>query len=209
MKKYLYILIAFFFSYGSQAQYDPDALAVLNSMSEKYKAMGPYSADFTQELINESAGINDKIDGSIVVSEDMYVLKVAGQEIYNNGTDVFSYSEEIEEVTVSTYEPEEQEITLGNIYDLYKDGFKYVLMGVNQKGDRMVELDPESKDKSYFKIKLVIDKNDELNRFTVMERSGNQYVYSIKSLEKKPSISEAYFTFDDSKYPDVEIIDFR
>ncbi len=209
MKKYIYTLIIFCLAFGTQAQYDPEALTVLNAMSEKYKEMGPYAADFTQELINEAAGINDQIGGSIVVSEDKYVLKIAGQEIYNNGTDVYSYSAEIEEVTISTYEPEDQEITLGNIYDLYKDGFKYVLMAVNQNGDRMVELDPESKDKSYFKIKLVIDKNNGLKKFTVMERSGNQYVYSINSLVKKPALTESYFTFDESKYPDVEVIDFR
>ncbi|MFY0605150.1 MAG: outer membrane lipoprotein carrier protein LolA [Cyclobacteriaceae bacterium] len=209
MKKYIYTLLTICVGFSASAQYDPDALEVLNAMSSKYKEMGPYGADFTQELVNESAGINDKITGSIVVSEDKYVLKVAGQEIYNNGTDVYSYSEEISEVTISTYEPEEQEISVSNIYDLYKDGFKYILMATNQKGDRMVELDPESKDKSYFKIKLVIDKNDALKKFTVMERSGNQYIYSINSLEKKPDLTSDYFTFDESKYPDVEVIDFR
>ncbi len=209
MKKLIYTFCALVFSLNSFGQYDPDALAVLNAMSAKYKNIGTYAADFTQEMVNEAAEINDKIKGSVIVSSDKYVLKVAGQEIYNNGTDVFSYSEELGEVTISTYEPEDEEITLGNIYNLYKKGFKYVLMSVNQNGERTVELDPESKDKSYFKIKLLIDKNDDLKKFTVLERSGNKYIYTINKFEKKPGIADTYFTFDESKYPDVEVIDFR
>lgn len=209
MRKLIYVITAACIAFNAQAQYDPDALDVLNAMSAKYKSIGAYSADFTQELVNESADINDKISGSIVVKDDMYVLKVAGQEIYNNGSDVYSFNPEVSEVTVDTYRPEDQEITLGNIYDLYKKGFKYVLMSVNKNGDRIVELDPESKDKSYYKIRLVIDKNDDLKKFTVLERSGNKYVYTIESFKEMNNLVDSYFTFDEAKYPDVEVIDFR
>ncbi|WP_421890707.1 LolA family protein [Marinoscillum sp.] len=209
MRKLIYLIAAVCFAYNTQAQYDPDALAVLNAMSAKYKKIGAYSADFSQELINESAEINDKISGNILVKDDKYVLKVAGQEIYNNGTDVYSYSAELGEVTVNTYEPEDEEITLGNIYDLYKEGFKYVLMSVNKDGSRIVELDPVSKDKSYYKIRLQIDKNDDLKKFTVLERSGNKYIYTIEKFQVKNDVKDSFFTFDESKYPGVEVIDFR
>ena len=196
-------------SFFAQAQYDPDALAVLNAMSAKYKQIGAYSAKFTQELSNESAGISEELSGEITVKDEMYVLKMAGQEIYNNGTDVFNYSPDIKEVTIATFEPEDQEITLSNIYDLYKDGYKYNLMSVNQAGDRIVELDPESKDKSYYKIRMVIDKNDDLKRFTVFERSGNKYQYTIENFEKENNLSEDFFTFNPDDYPKVEVVDFR
>ena len=106
------------------------------------------------------------------------------------------------------FDPEEQEITLGNIYDLYKEGYKYVLMSTQGNGDRIIELSPEKNDKSYHKIRLVIDKNDDLKKFTVFEKTGNQYIYDIKNF-KSVALSDAYFTFDTSKYPDVEVIDFR
>ena len=159
-------------------------------------------------MINESANIDESIKGEIAVKGDMYVLKVAGQEIYNNGTDVYTYSADLQEVTVSTFDPEEQEITLGNIYDLYKEGYKYVLMSTQGNGDRIVELSPEKNDKSYHKIRLVIDKNDDLKKFTVFEKTGNQYIYDIKNFKAVP-LADSYFTFDTSKYPDVEVIDFR
>lgn len=208
MNKVIFLFAAIITTLTSYGQYDPEALTVLDAMSEKYKKIGAFEADFTQQMINESADIDESIAGEIAVKGDMYVLKVAGQEIYNNGADVYSYSEELKEVTVSTFDPEEQEITLGNIYDLYKEGYKYVLMSTQSNGDRIVELDPESKDKSYYKIRLVIDKNDDLKKFTVFERSGNKYIYEIKNF-KSADFADSYFTFDTKKYPKVEVIDFR
>ncbi|REE05765.1 LolA family protein [Marinoscillum furvescens] len=209
MKRIIVATLTAVMAWSASAQYDPEARAVLDAMSSKYKDIGTYSADFTQELVNESAEINETISGSITVKDDKYRLQVAGQEIYNNGTNVYSYSEEFNEVTISPYEPENEEITLGNIYDLYKDGFKYALMSINGQGDRIVELDPVSKDKSYFKIRLVIDSQDNLKKFTVFERSGNKYIYTINEFTKKEDVSDDYFTFDTKKNKGVEVIDFR
>ena len=192
----------------SNAQYDPAALKALDAMSGKYKNIDAFKASFSQKLTNESAGIDETISGQIAVKNDMYVLDVAGQRIFNNGTDVFTYNPEISEVTISTYDPEEAEITLSNIYDLYKDGFKYVLASTESNGDRIIDLDPETRDKSYFKIRMVISTKDELKSFTVFERTGNKYLFTIESFQPG-TYQDSYFTFDTSKYPNVEVIDFR
>ena len=191
-----------------QAQYDPEALAVLDAMSNKYKQIEAFKASFSQKLTNENAGLDETISGDIAVKGDMYVLEVAGQKIFNDGTDIYTYNKEINEVTISPYEPEDSEITLSNIYDIYKKGFKYVLAEKKANGDRVVELDPESRDKSYFKIRMTINSKDELKSFTVFERTGNKYLYSINSFTPT-SLNESYFQFDVSKYPGVEVIDFR
>ena len=192
----------------SKAQYDPAALRALDAMSGKYKSIDAFKASFSQKLTNESAGIDETISGQIAVKNDMYVLDVAGQRIFNNGTDVFTYNPEISEVTISTYDPEEAEITLSNIYDLYKDGFKYVLASTESNGDRIIDLDPETRDKSYFKIRMVISTKDELKSFTVFERTGNKYLFTIEAFQPS-TYQDSYFTFDTSKYPNVEVIDFR
>ncbi|MEQ8627474.1 outer membrane lipoprotein carrier protein LolA [Ekhidna sp.] len=191
-----------------QAQYDPEALAVLDAMSNKYKQIEAFKASFSQKLTNENAGLDETISGDIAVKGDMYVLEVAGQKIYNDGTDIYTYNAEINEVTISPYEPEDSEITLSNIYDIYKSGFKYVLAEKKADGDRVIELDPESRDKSYFKIRMTINAKDELKSFTVFERTGNKYLYSINSFTPT-SLNNSYFKFDVSKYPNVEVIDFR
>ncbi|MEQ9467469.1 MAG: outer membrane lipoprotein carrier protein LolA [Ekhidna sp.] len=208
MKKLILASLSIIMLCQVRAQYDPEALAVLDAMSNKYKKVEAFQAAFSQQLTNESAGLNETISGQIAVKGDMYVLDVAGQRIFNNGTDVYNYSPEIKEVTISSYDPEESEITIGNVYDLYKDGFKYALASKEANGDRIIELDPESREKSYFKIRMTINAKDELKSFTVFERTGNRYIYTINSFTPT-NLSDSYFTFDTSKYPNVEVIDFR
>ena len=202
---YILLVVTLCFAHG---QYDKDALQVLDAMSAQYKSVEAFKASFSQRLTNESAGIDETLSGQISVKGDQYVLNVAGQRIFNNGTDVYTYNPEISEVTISTFDPEESEITLSNVYDLYKDGFKYVLTSTEANGDRIIDLDPESREKSYFKIRMIINAKDELNAFTVFERTGNKYLYTIDAFQAT-SLPDSYFTFDSSKYPDVEVIDFR
>lgn len=208
MKKILIALLTIAISLQINAQYDPEALAVLDAMSANYKKVEAFTAEFSQKLTNESAQLDETISGKIAVKGEKFTLEVAGQKIFNNGEDVYTFNEEINEVTISTNEPDDSEISINNVYDLYKKGFKYGLMATMENGDRVVELDPESRDKSYFKIRMVINSKDELKAFTVFERTGNKYLYSINSF-KPTTFNDSYFTFDASKYPNVEVIDFR
>jgi outer membrane lipoprotein-sorting protein len=208
MKKTLFIALLTFSFLNTYGQYDPDALAVLDAMSEKYKQVDAFKASFTQKLTNKEAGLDESISGEITVKGSKFVLDVAGQKIFNNGVDVYSYNEEFQEVSISTYEAEDAELNLGNIYDIYKSGFKYTLLSEMQNGVRVVELDPESREKSYFKIRMNIDAKDALKSFTVFERTNNIYTYLIDEFEEV-TVNDSFFTFDTTKYPDVEVIDFR
>lgn len=209
MKFLLSISLSVACLFSANAQYDPVALEILNAMSAKYQALESFSANFTQDMVNEDAGINENIKGEIVVKGEKYLLKVAGQEIYNNGKDVFTYNPEMQEVTINTYEPEDQEITLSNVYDLYKNGFKYVLMSTSATGESIIELDPEDRAKTYYKIRMIIAKDNSLKKFTVFEKSGNQYVYTIQNFKERTGLTDKFFTFDTKKFPNVEVIDFR
>ncbi|MEQ8240983.1 MAG: outer membrane lipoprotein carrier protein LolA [Cyclobacteriaceae bacterium] len=206
------IIVAFSLLLSSQmsfAQYDPEAREVLDDLSKKYKSYEAFSADFTQQFTNESAGINESIAGEIIVKDEQYLLNVAGQKIYNNGEEIWRYDADMGEVVITDNDPEEQEISMNNIFDLYKNGFKYILMGSNQLGDRMIELDPESKDKGYYKIKMVIDKYDMLKSFSVLERSGNVYKYIIEDFKSMKDVPASTFVFNTADYPNVEVVDFR
>ncbi len=209
MKRIVLLAAVLMINLGAYAQYDPEALDILNAMSAKYKGMEAFSAEFTQEMINESVGLSEKLKGEITVKDNMYYLKIADQEVFNNGEDLWNYNKDIKEVTVTPYDPNEQEISLNNIFDIYQDGFKYILMGYTEDGARIIDLDPESREKTYYKIRMVIDSQDELKKFTVFERKGNQYVYSIEKFQKLNNVPNSKFTFNTSKNPNVEVIDFR
>ena len=47
------------------AQFDPKAEELLNAVSKKYEAIKSYKAEFTYELENQQAKVNDKFSGEI------------------------------------------------------------------------------------------------------------------------------------------------
>lgn len=202
-------LLMLLISVSTFAQYDPEAKEVLDAMSNKYKSINAFSADFTQTLTNEAADLNETLEGSIAVMDDKYQLKVAGQEIYNDGEDVWSYNPEINEVTVSTYDPEEAEISLANIWDLYREGFKYILLADNENGNRVIDLDPVDRNKSYYKIRMIVSPDNSLKSFMVFESSGNKYTYKITDFRERNDLTSSDFTFNPDDYDGVEVIDFR
>ncbi len=208
MKKLTGLLALLVFGIAS-AQQDPEAQAVLDAMSNKYKSMNAFTVEFKQTLKNESAGLNESVEGVVTVKDVKYRLQISGQEIYNDGENIWTYNEDIQEVTVAEYIPEDMEISLNNIWDVYKQGFKYILLSSDANGNKTVDLDPVDRSKSFFKIRMIIGNDSALKSFTVFENSGNQYVYDIVNLTETRNIPEGYFVFDTSAHPDVEVIDFR
>jgi outer membrane lipoprotein carrier protein len=213
MRKILTLIIMCLTGASAIAQYDPNALKVLDAMSAKYKTIPSYSADITSSLINETDGINENFSGKISVLGEMYKLELDEQIVINNGTTVWTYLPDVNEVNIDNYAPDEDEISPSKIYDAYKKGYKYVLVGEESTDGALcsvVDLIPNQKDAQFFKIKLFIAKNDNsLKSWTMFDKSGNKYKYSIKSFKSKINVTNKDFTFDESKYPGVEVIDLR
>ncbi|MTI24086.1 LolA family protein, partial [Fulvivirga kasyanovii] len=194
-------------------QNDPQAKEVLDAMSAKYKKIPAYSADITSSLINEVDGINEEFGGKITVKGEMYKLEMDDQVVINNGTTVWTYLPDVNEVNIDTYNPDEDEISPSKIYDAYKKGYKYLFVGNetdNGTAVSVIDLVPNDKDAQFFKIRLFIAKKDHsLKSWTMFDKSGNKYKYTIKNFNGNISPKDSAFSFDATKYPGVEIIDLR
>ncbi len=218
MKLALTVILGLLISTSSltaQSQYDPKALETLKAMSATYKNIPSFRAKIVSNLKNESEGVNEKFSGEITVKGDKYWLKLDEQEVINNGKTTWTYLVDLNEVNVENYRPDEDEITPSKIYSTdYTNGYKYLLIGeVTKNGVLCEEIDlvPDAAKKAqYFKIKLFISNNDKtLQSWTLFDKSGNQYVYNITDFNPKVNVSDAYFNFDKSKYPGVEVVDLR
>jgi outer membrane lipoprotein carrier protein len=193
------------------AQKDPVALEILDAMSTKYKNIPAFTADFSYIMENEEESIDEKFDGNITVKSGKYKLDMSGQEIFNDGVYVWTYLKDDNEVTISEYDDTEEEITLSNIFSIYKEGYKYLFVETSNNGSLdIVDLVPEDREKSYFKIRMEIKKpSRELKNFRIYDKNGSKYLYQINTFEENSVIQDSDFKFNQKNYPGVEIVDFR
>lgn len=213
MKKSLFTLIFFLIGKLLIAQYDPKALEILEAMSNKYKNLSSFQANLTSSLTNETDGINEEFTGKITVKGDKFKLEIEDQEIINNGTTVWTYLPSAKEVNIDNVDPDTDEMNPSRFYIMYKKGYKYLYLEDQTDGGvlcEVVDLVPEKKDAQYFKIRMNINKKDKsIQSWTMFDKSGNRYKYSISKFQPNVKVDDSFFTFDPKKYPGVEVIDLR
>lgn len=213
MIKRLLFLFALLTATTAFAQYDPNAFQVLEAMSKRYKALTSFEASLTYTLTNEASKVNDKFEGKIIVKGDKFRLTLPEQEVINNGSVTWTYIPEANEVTIDNFDPNSEDINPSKIYEIYKKGFKYLLLAPETEAGikvDVVDLVPEKKDAQYFKIKMRISQKDRsIVSWTMYDRSQNRFKYSITKFTPNVKVEDAVFTWDPRKHPGVEEINLR
>jgi outer membrane lipoprotein carrier protein len=210
-KSFRIFLVIQLVALGLFAQRDPKAKEVLDKMNEKYQNIPAFSASFIQQLENKMEGISDQMQGTIVVMGDRFYIDLGDQLLINDGKTVWIYIKDANEVTIDHYYPEEGDMNPTSIFNAYKQGYKYrYLAGEGAAKYHVIELEPENKDNPFFKIRMNVRKSDNLlEKWSMFERSGNVFQYEVQNFKERSDIKASYFKFDASKYPGVEILDFR
>jgi outer membrane lipoprotein carrier protein len=213
MKKLVFAAFLMFVGTVSYSQYDPKALEILEAMSKKYKAITAFEANLTSGMTNETEGVKEEFKGKITVKGDKFRLLLDDQEIINNGTTVWTYLPSAKEVNIDNFDPGSDDVNPTKIFEMYKKGFKYLYLADKTEGGVVceeIDLVPEKKDAQYFKIKMMIVKKDKsIQSWTMFDKAGNRYKYTITKFVPNIKVDDTFFTFDPKKYPGVEIIDLR
>ena len=209
MKRIIALIINLVVISNVFAQNDPKALATLDAMSKKYSAMSGYKATFVYSMNNPQAGIKESSSGTITVKGAKFHLVLGAQEVYNNGTTVWTYMKDANEVNISSYDPNDDDITPTKIYTIYKKGYKYMI-SEETATTQTIDLIPENRKNQFFKVRIVINKKDKsIKSWKIFEKSGNVFDYTVKTFTPNLTIAESEFVFDAKKYKGVEVVDLR
>lgn len=209
MRKIL-VIAALFASSLLQAQSDKRATAILDAMSNKYKTMTSFKVAFT--YTNE--GSKETLKGDATVKGTKFRLKMAGQEIFNDGKVMTTYIKESNEATVNNYDPKEVgDIDPTKVYTIYKKGYKYVFIEEVTESGRVyevVELSPEKKESKVSKVQIKVDKKDKsVKSWKVTQRNGQRLTFKVDKLTPNVKVEDKFFAFDPALYKGVEVIDLR
>lgn len=219
MKKYVFLLglMLCLSTLFSQAQtkkiQDDESVLILQTIQKKLKTLKTGEIKFTLRTEKENKTLKT-IQGHIWIKGEKYKLIIPTQHVYCDSINIWNYLPEQNEVTISLYDPQDDENAfnpiklISNYQKYYRSAF---IREISEKGIivQIIDLYP-LQTAPFFKIRVVIDKKQtEIIRISISERDGYTYTYAFDSFIKNPKINDSFFIFNTLQYPNVEIIDMR
>lgn len=215
MKKILYLTIVLLSYQSIYAQQNPDAKKILDALSEKTKSHKVIETDFKVTFKNMKEDIQNTSEGEIIIKGDKYRLKFMGAESFYDGKTLWSYLPDVNEVNITEPAPDDEDIFNNpkRLFTIYENDYKYQLIeNLTQDGKdySLVDLYPINLEEEYTRIRLQINTTDYfLASATIFGKDGSNYTITIDNYKTNANFEDSYFTFNESQYPKVEIIDMR
>lgn len=200
---------------GVSAQDDARSKAIMDKLVAKAKAWTSFEADFSSRLQNTKDKLDVKQEGNMKVKGKKFRLVLDKNTIINDGTVLYTYNKESNEVNLSDPAEMDQELDPSKLFTQYEKGFKSTF--VDEKADatgvvvqtiKLFPLDPAKK--AFHTVVIAVDKaKAEPKSIQVLYKDGNQVTYNLKKFTANPELADALFVFDKTKFPGVEVNDMR
>ena len=193
---------------------DPDAKKVLDGVSAKFRTFKTAKATFTYKVENSAGKALSTKNGSVFMKGIKYRVLIVGQEIFCDGSNIWTYDKSANEVTITKFDMETNTLTPQKLFtNFYDKDFLYKLNGEKKQGTKVIqeiEMTPTDKTKAFHKVYVYVNKaNKTITGTRVLEKSGSRYNYTVNTLTPNTTIADSYFVFDTKNYPGVEVVDLR
>ena len=206
------IAITLFITTIISAQSDKKAEELLQKVIDKMSSYDNFKAELSYTMVNKEMDIDEKKTGLIYVMDDSYRIEMEGQIIISDSKTIWTYLVDSDEVMISNVEEEDESISPTKILTTYSENYKAKFDNDSKYKNadlKVINLKPnDGKQFEHMSI-LVNAKNLRLENFSVYDKNGNVFTYHIINLEPDLDLPPDTFVFDESKYPDVDIIDMR
>ncbi len=193
---------------------DPSAKSILDKVSAKFKTFKGVKSAFNLKVEDAKGKIQGNKKGTVYMKGQKYRVSMTGQEIFCDGSNIWTYDKGSNEVTITKFDPTTNTITPQKLFtNFYDKDFLYKLNGEKKEGTRTlqeIEMTPVDKSKTFHKVLVYVDKAAQsINSTKVLEKNGNKYTYSVSSINNNAALNDAEFVFDKKKFPGVGEVDLR
>ena len=195
-------------------QQDPAAEPYLQKVALQFSKEKCYEVKMDYIRVDEIRDQAIEGEGTIQMKGDMYRILMDEFIIYYNGEKQYSQNIANEEVYVSVPDPNNRELLYTapiNILRSYKEDFKYQFMGIRNfmgKDRYEVQLYPKELGGPYALLRIFIDTdNKELVAMQLKHKEGLLYTMMITGVKEGLDLPAETFTFQQSEYPNTEIIE--
>jgi outer membrane lipoprotein-sorting protein len=221
----LLILITTYSFAQKGAEKDASAKAILDKVGAMYRTYDVVKTDFDFTLDNPQAGVKETQSGMLIAKSktnkfrvtiygpDVSAKQDVAQEIISDGKTQWTYLKKDNEVQVNNPDNSGEGLNPAKVFTIYEHGFKYIYNGETKiagKAYQEIDLSPEDINKSFFKVRLWIDKvKKQIYRATIFDKNGNKYTYTLRSFVPNIQVPDNTFSFDPKMHKGVEVVDLR
>lgn len=204
-------LILISFTGNVQAQ---DAQAILDKAAQMYEQSNGIKANFAIHSVVPQQNISESFEGIIEMKGDKFKLETPDMITWYDGQTQWVYVMRNDEVNVST--PSGDELQLTNpavLLRQYKKGFSVQYKGTSTtrqaKSAYDITLIPKKKS-DIQQIDLQIEKMSNIPAaITITDKNKATVSIYISKWETGKNQADSFFSFNESDYPDAEVIDLR
>lgn len=208
---WIFCLILLSIAGNGQAQ---EAQAILDQAAQAYEQSNGIKANFAIHSVVPQQNISESFEGVINMKGDKFKLETPDMITWYNGETQWVYLMRNEEVNVST--PSGDELQLTNpavLLRLYKKGFAVQYKGTSTtrqaKSAYDITLTPKKKS-DIQQVDLQIEKVSHIPAaITITDKNGATVSIHISKWVTGKNQADSFFSFNESDYPDAEVIDLR
>lgn len=187
-----------------------DVEMVFKNAVEKLKSYDNIEIAFDYNMINTEAGIYETMEGMGFLKGDAYKLRIMGQDIICDGTTMWTYNADAEEVMISDVDNSDGSGSPLAFIESYYDNITAKFLDESNEDVKKIEAKSLLGDENIEKIIVTLNvKSLEIKDIHVFDNDKNEFVYEITRFVTNQRLPEDFFTFKESDYPNAEIIDMR
>ncbi|HLT46380.1 MAG TPA: outer membrane lipoprotein carrier protein LolA [Rubricoccaceae bacterium] len=182
-----------------------DAAAVAQRLQERYRALDALQAEFTQTLGTST------LRGTLTVRGDAFRIELPGQTLVSDGTTLWSYSADDNQVVVQDYTEDDLGFSIGQVFTDYLAVFRptgATQATINGVRHDVLALVPRHSGTSVRDATLYVRSSDAVpTRVRVHDVNGQTLAFDLADVRLNPSLAAGTFTFQPPR--GVEVIDLR
>ena len=198
-------LLLLFVAQAVSAQNNAEAL--VRVMVDQVKSHKNVEMAFTYQISPDGKNYSDTQEGHAWLQSNAYKIEMAEQQSISDGTTIWTYLVDDEEVMVSDATEGEDNTPLKLLTSLDKN-YVATLTNIDNQGNATIELaNPKGQ---YKRVTLKMNAmKAELKSADVYLEDGTKVAVTVKEMKYDQNLDDKFFTFDTKKHPNVEVIDMR
>lgn len=182
---------------------DAKAKKILDAVRTKYKEKTAFQASFLCNMSSPTTGVNETTKGEITVKGSKFYLKLPKQEVLTDGVTQWTYVKDANEVTITNYAPDPDDITPNKVYELYESNYEYAYIEEKVEAGKkyhIIDLKPKNRNAQFVKIRLKITEKNGLKSWELFERNSNRYLYTIQTFADV-TVADSFFKYNKANFP--------